>query len=258
MIGMTRRNALIAAAGLSAGFGPPPRGSSGVSVMQAVDFERARISWITKDGTEGSWRVIATARPQDPADCIYLAPAVMAGKIFGAERLPLDPPYSYQLIATRQRHAIVREDEVAGNMDSEADHDRTFLAFDIHAPMRPAMRLQMEDLNARVLAQDWPVSVRLSKVSPGGSMWALEFPASHINTRSGAVQVETGPVLVPRDVIDIAGASVIGGCYLAYVFFNRPDRADLLAWGPGNHSRRGFVRFARLDGIEAEILARQP
>jgi len=77
--------------------------------MQAVDFERARISWTTKAGINGSWRVIATACPQNSADCIYLAPAVMAGKIFGADRLPLDPPFSYQLVATRDRHAMIRE-----------------------------------------------------------------------------------------------------------------------------------------------------
>jgi len=48
--------------------------------MEAVDFERARVSWTTKGWINGSWRVIATACPQNSADCIYLAPAVMAGK----------------------------------------------------------------------------------------------------------------------------------------------------------------------------------
>jgi hypothetical protein len=83
--------------------------------MQAVNFEQARIFWTTKSGIDGIWRVIATARQQRSPDGIFLAPAVMAGKILGAERLPLDLPYSFQLIARRARHhrrlAVARVDQ---------------------------------------------------------------------------------------------------------------------------------------------------
>src|SRR5262245_29391064 len=76
-------------------------GCPGATSMEAMDFERSSISWTLKgDAINGSWRIIATACRQDSADCIYLAPAVMAGKIFGTDRLPIEPPFSYQLIAT--------------------------------------------------------------------------------------------------------------------------------------------------------------
>src|SRR6476646_3705346 len=96
---ITRRRALLVAAGLGAGLGVSTRGCAGVKSMQAVDFERARISWTTKGGgINGSWRVISTACRKDSADCIYLAPAVMAGNIFGTGRLAIDPRFSYKLV----------------------------------------------------------------------------------------------------------------------------------------------------------------
>src|SRR5690349_1322410 len=138
MTGKVPRRTMLVAAALGAALGLSRSGATGVSMMQVVDFERARISWTTKSGIDGSWRVISTAYRPDSEDFIYLAPAVMAGSIFGSDRLPLDPPYSYQLIARRDRHAIIREGEASGNMDNEADNESTFSSFDIHAPRRAA------------------------------------------------------------------------------------------------------------------------
>jgi hypothetical protein len=228
--------------------------------MQVVDFERARISWTTKAGIHGSWRVIATACRQDSEDCIYLAPAVMAGEIFGAGRLPRDPPYSYQLIATRKRHAIVREGEASGNRDNEADHEAIFSSFDIHAPRHAATLMEIRTLDPATVTQLWPISARLKVRGQRGEYWNLEFPVNHVNTRTAdaaAFQVESGPVLIPRDAIDITDASIIGGCYLAYVFLNKTSQVDLLAWGPAGNFRRSFSHFARIDGIETELLNRK-
>lgn len=227
--------------------------------MQAIDFEQARISWVTRAGIQGNWRIIATAGRQDSADGIYLAPAVMAGEIFGTGRLPHDPPYSYQLIATRSRHAIVREGD--GNSDNEADNDAVFSSFDIHLPRQPAVPIETPSLDVGTVAQSWPISARLKLSDRRGERWILEFPVNHINTRTGetaAFQVESGPVLVPQEAADIAGASIIGGCYLAYVFLNKTNQVDLLAWGPMRHSHRAFSRFARMEHIEAELLSRKP
>lgn len=260
MMGMTRRRALLVATGLGAGLGISRGDGSGASGMQAVDFERARISWTTKAGVDGSWRVIATACPQNPADCIYLAPAVMAGDIFGAGRLPRDPPYSYQLVATRDRHGIVREDEASGNRDNEADNAAVFSSFDIHAPRHGADPIAIGALDAATIARRWPLSARLTVRGKGDTSWNLEFPVGHINTRAGeasAFQVESGPVLIPRDTVEIADASVVGGCYMAYVFFKGNSQVDLLAWGPAGTSRRSFVRFARIEGVATELLGRK-
>ena len=225
--------------------------------MEAVNFERARISWTTKGGIDGSWRVVATACPRNSADCIYLAPAVMAGHIFGTDRLPLQPAYSYQLIARRDRHAIVREDEISGNRDNEADNASVFSAFDIHAPKCAARSIGIGSLDSDTLARLWPLSVRLNARGQRGEPWTLEFPINHISTRTGpeaAFQIESGPVLIPRDVVEIAGASIAGGCYLAYVFLNKCSQVDVLAWGATGNIHRSFRHFARLSGIETDIV----
>lgn len=224
--------------------------------MEAIDFERSRISWTVRaGGINGIWRIIATACRQDSADCIYLAPAVMAGKIFGADRLPVEPPYSFQLVATRERNAMVREGEASGPRDSEADHGATFSSFEIHAPRHATRRLEIGALDVGAVTLQWPLSVRLKARGQRGDLWALEFPVGHISTRAAEFQIETGPVLIPRDLIEIPDASIVGGCYLAYIFLNKANQVDLLAFGPGRDQRRSFVQFARIGGIETEILA---
>ena len=254
MSGITRRHAVLVAAGLGGGLGAARQGHSGASAVQTIDFERARISWTTKTGIHGSWRVIATACRQDDEDCLCLAPVVMAGEIFGAGRLPRDPPYSYQLIATRQRHGIVREGE--GNSDNDADNAAVFSSFDIDAPRRAATSIDIATLDAEAVARLWPLAVRLRLRGSSGKFWDLEFPLGHINTRAADFQIESGPILIPQETTDIAGASIAGGCYLAYVFLNRTNQVDLLAWGPAGSPRRSFSRFARIEGIEAELFGR--
>lgn len=226
--------------------------------MQAVDFERARISWTTKAGIHGTWRIVATACRHDSEDCIYLAPAVMAGDVFGAGRLPRDPPFSFQLVATRKRHAIIREGEAVEHRDSEAEHDAVFSSFDIQAPERAATLMNAASLDAGTVAQSWPMSARLKVPGRSGKFWNLQFPVNHINTRAAAYQVESGPVLIPQDAVDITSASVAANCYLAYVFFKGTREVDLLAWGAQEKSLRSFSRFARIVGVEAELLTLSP
>ena len=225
--------------------------------MEAMDFERSRISWTLKgDDTNGSWRIIASACRQDSTDCIYLAPAVMAGKIFGTDRLPIEPPFSYQLVATRDRHAMVREGEAPGHRDSEADHGVTFSSFEIHAPRHAARNLKIGALDSGAVTEQWPLSVRLKACGQRSELWSLEFPLSHISTRAAEFQMETGPVLIPRDLIEIPGASIAAGCYLAYIFLSNASQVDLLAFGPGGNQGRSFGHFARIGGIETEIFGR--
>jgi hypothetical protein len=226
--------------------------------MEAVDFERARVSWTTKAGIDGHWRIAATACREASSDCIVLAPAVMAGDIFGTGRLPRDPPYTFQLIATRERHAIVRAGDEFGNGDTEAANDTTFSAFDVHTPQRAARSLRLEELSSTPLVQLWPLSVRLKVRSQTGELWSLAFPVNHISTQDSAgplFQIESGPILVPQDILDIPDASRIGRCFLSYAFLNKMNQVDLLAWGPSRSAtpRRSFAHFARISDIETNI-----
>jgi hypothetical protein len=223
--------------------------------MKAIDFTRARIAWTTHDGSRGLWRVVAAARREDDGAAWFLAAGVMAGDVYGQDRLPLQPAYSFQFVASRDRHVMLREAVDAADVhDSEAPHSAAFKNLAIDVPEIDAETLPLD----RIVAQSrWPLTAQLSAAGADGNRWALEFPVSHINLRDHPVawQVETGPVVVPCDLIDIAGAAKTGGVQLACVFFNRADRADLLAFGPSGDSRRGFVRVARLENIEVALLA---
>lgn len=223
--------------------------------MTVIDFARARIAWMTHDGSRGLWRVVAVARETGGAQpAWYLAAGVMAGDVYGQGPLPLQPPYAFQFAASRERHVMFRQPlEASGLQDTDAPHSDTFSSVAIDAPEIEAVRLDAVAAESR-----WPLTARLSIEGASGALWSLEFPVDHINHRDqpAAWQIETGPVIVPVDLMDIVGAAKPGGLQLAFLFVNRADRADLLALGPLGGSaagRRGFAHFARLEGVEVEL-----
>jgi hypothetical protein len=220
--------------------------------MRAIDFAHARIAWTTHDGSHGLWRVVAAARREDGEEW-YLAAGVMAGDVYGQGRLPLQPPYSFQLIASRERHVMLRETlDGASLRDTDAAHSDTFGALAVDVP-----EIEADAVPPAGAGDRWPLTARLEAVGASGARWLLEFPVNHINLRDQAFQVETGPVVIPRDLIDVAGAAKPAGLQLAFIFFNRLDRIDLLAFGPLSNAagRRGFGHFARLDQVGIELLA---
>lgn len=225
--------------------------------MKVIDFARARIAWTTHDGSHGLWRVVAAAR-REHGEAWYLAAGVMAGDVYGQGRLPLQPSYSFQFATSRERHVIFREAvQPPGLQDTDAPHSEAFSSVAVDAPEVEAEAVSIDRL---VMQRSWPLTAQVVFTPPGGARWTLDFPVKHINLRDepSAFQVETGITIVPRDLLDIAGATSVGGLQLAFVFFNRIDRIDLLAYGPADGaagSRRGFAHFARLEGIEAGLFA---
>ena len=220
--------------------------------MKLIDFDRARIVWQTHDGSHGLWRIIAAARRAD-GEAWYLAPRVMAGDVYGQGRLPLQPPYSFQFIASREKHVMLREAvDAASVQDTVASHSDTFSKLIIDAP-----EIEAEAVSPAAARERWPLAARIAATGASGAHWTLEFPVGHINVRDdpAAWQVETGPIVVPRELIDIAGAAKPGGLQLAYVFFSQPDQLDLMAFGPQGSGRRAFQHFARLKVAAISLFA---
>jgi hypothetical protein len=221
--------------------------------MKLIDFDRARIVWQTHDGSHGLWRIVATARREPDGEAWYLAPGVMAGDVYGQGRLPLQPPYSFQVIASREKHVMLREAvDAASVQDTVAPHADTFSRLIIDAPEIDA------ELAAPAAAKErWPLAARVSVAGVSGVRWTLEFPVAHINLRDEppAWQVETGPIIAPSALIDIAGAAKPGGLQLAFAFFSRPDQLDLLAFGPLGSGRRAFRHFAQLNDAAISLFA---
>ena len=218
--------------------------------MKAIDFARARIAWTMHDGSHGIWRVIAAARREDGGKAWYLAPAVMAGDVYGGGRLPMEPAYSYQFIASRDCHVMVREPAGPSTLqDSVAPHAASFSEVAIAADEVDAEVVQLDAASTR-----WPLTARITATGADGKRWLLDFPVEHLNLREkpAAFQIETGPIVVPVELIDIPGAVKPGGLQLAYVFFSRLDRVDLLGFGAGPNGR-SYRHFTRLEGVNIEV-----
>src|SRR5262249_27560959 len=202
-------------------------------VPPPIDFNRARLTWTTRDGSHGCWRIIASAtahqRQGGWQDRVVLAPMVMAGDIYGTGRLLREPPYSYQFIASIREHAIVREYCDGGwSEDTAAGNEGIFSSLDIDVPTLAARQLELSELGADDAI--WPLTGRID-ISAPDARWLIDFPVNHLNSRaalgSSEFQVETGPVLVPPSMADSRDAMIAGGFGLAFLFFNRLDRADL-------------------------------
>jgi hypothetical protein len=228
-----------------------------------LDFERASLAWVTKDNSHGRWRLIASTACWSPRAGEYnrfvLSPRIMAGDVYGTGKLPLDPPYGFQIVASPQRHVIIRDFEHdLPNRDTSDSNFEVFSDLVINAPPLECGRLDADLLTPKTIAQVWPLTARLHATIDGVDH-LVDFPVVHINTKQigkpAAFQIETGPVLLPAALIDNP-ALTTGGFALAFVFFNRLDRLDLAIWGPVGAAgtvQRGYVHFARWDGVVIEL-----
>ena len=228
-----------------------------------VDFERASFAWVTRDNSHGRWRLVASTAcwSQHAGECdrYVLSPRILAGDVYGAGQLPLDPPYGFQIVASPHRHVIIRDFERDLPKRDTADSNfEIFSELVINAPPLEGTRLDPDLLTPKTIAGIWPLTARLRSTS-GGVEHLLDFPVLHINTKqtgtSAAFQVETGPVLLPAALIE-KPALTQSGFALAYIFFNRFDRVDLAIWGPVDAAvRRGYVHRARLEDTVIELYA---
>lgn len=241
---------------------------NGNAADETVDFERASLEWVTNAGSRGRWRIVSacfvvgddgTATPRPTV----LTPAVMAGDVYGEGRLPRDPAYSFRMLADPVRHHILRDGVGIPQTDSEANHDEVFRSVAIDCPRKPMRSVSVAELASGV--EYWPLVARIEASMPGSGMCRIECPITHLNSlrASGGgpkFQIETGPVALPSPLlgVDSAGAGVAAlGHALAFVFFNRLDRADLAVLGrtEPDADSRGFSRYARLDGITISVFA---
>jgi len=228
-----------------------------------LDFERASLAWVTKDNSHGRWRLVASTACWSPRagphDRFVLSPRIMAGNVYGCGKLVRDPPYGFRIIASSQRHVIIRDFEQGlPNRDTSHPNLEIFTELVIDAPALQEGRLDPDLLTTETLARSWPLTARMHAGRAGVDHF-LDFPVLHINAKQTgegvAFQAETGPVLLPAALLDDAGLA-IGGFALAFVFFNRLDRLDLAIWGPagaGAEAHRGYVHFGRLEGIVIEL-----
>jgi hypothetical protein len=235
--------------------------------MRVIDFQNARLGWLTLDGIQGDWRIIAAAeRAGDgivPDERYGLAPTVMAGDVFGAGRLPLKPAYSYQVFASSDRHVMVRQATAPANAksDTAAPNCDTFAGLQLHLPVHEAHAYSIDSLRPQQIRSAWPLSMKIELSAPQASgRWSVQCPVNHINSRDGrhSVQVETGPILLPEAWFPGTRAVRLGGFLLAYLFCSRPGEIELLALAGDAGGQRTFSRYERIQNASVVLYGGAP
>ena len=230
-------------------------------MQEPLDFERSMLFWRTKFGSNGYWRIIASATLADnegKAERYVLAAQVMAGDVYGSGRLPLDPPYSFQIYASRNEHVILREPVLGHTLrDSRASNGDVFEAIEV---VDRGIRLERVEFDALSDIENvWPLTVRLSTRTRDGALGCLvDFPVMHANTQQSDLgfrfHIETGPILVPTALFKPSQATVEFS--LAHVLFNQLSRVDLLLWEEHvekNGRGRAFWNYQRLENVALEF-----
>lgn len=171
----------------------------------APDFSRSSLSWKTRSGYSGGWRLIATATKLDADGRILeeygLAPMVMAGNAAGDGPLGKSPAYSYQILASSRRHVIFRTYLADGRGDDSEDENAALfdrLAIDV----RQAGAEEVARCHVRPdLLRGCGMLVGIVEERVGAERWRLAFPIQHLTYGSSAsepaLQLETGPLPIP-------------------------------------------------------------
>lgn len=232
--------------------------------VDCIDFVKAKMDWILKNGTRGSWQIVAAAYPinakTDAQNAFYLAPVVMAGHLFGPNQLPITPAYSFQLIASRHKHIIFRNGEAQTNIDSVSDNGTEFASFAHRIPVHSCRLLELGSILPDHLTELWPLQAQVHLLGRDGLSWILQFPVQHISHlgdgKGSKFQVETGPILVPQTCVSEEIARPTGGFFLAYAFFNKNTELQLLIFGSSEASAvRQYDRPARLADVSVHVFS---
>ncbi len=246
-----------------------------------TDFSRAAIMWQTLQGSHGRWQIDATCtrlssktgQSQQPGQGerhFALAPMVMAGDVYGTGKLPLESAYSYRFAAGIRHHIIYRNAASSSGIEDSADlNSRHFQSLVLSLPQMAVAPFSLSGLTIGKVDASWPIYACITLQGIKKQAWRLEFPINHINCQASKgksqYQVETGPVLIPLDCVQPPPGTITGwppsiDFVPGYIFFNRPDSADLLLLDPPLSQKdkksgmtRHFSQYWPLKNIQTEL-----
>ena len=178
-----------------------------------------------------------------------LTTACVGENMYVADGLVQLPAYEFVMIAQhrteyaiRKRGAITTEDVREARRFGEAmptysGQPTRVTELDVHLlPLDRATPLGSYDaIRAAVLAQQ-PITCRTSYVAgvaaDGATRVALEYPAKIVNVQHDQPnwQIDTGPILVPD--LEARAELFVDRLEMAYIVFNRWDRAEVLERRP--------------------------
>ena len=204
---------------------------------QAILFASSHLHWLTRAEASHGWFLLDALlewwppAPQPPLQFV-LAAAVPAGRMY-ASNGPLlkQPPYSFQLIAGRNEHTILRRpldlSQSAVPGDSSQLHGPNFQALSWQLSYAPAQSLRPEALTA--LPSPPPILNLLLEWQHQSGLLRLQAPLRHWNHRPKPAgwQIETGPLLWPLDPLAFAVAPSSAGLTNAWLHANQVGRVSM-------------------------------
>ncbi|KRE14399.1 hypothetical protein ASE66_13535 [Bosea sp. Root483D1] len=228
------------------------------------DFGSSSLTWKTRSGHSGGWRLIATAAKLDAdgnsIEEYGLAPMVMAGNVAGDGPLGKSPAYSYQILASQHRHVIFRTHARDGRCDDTESENATLfeqLAIDIRQVR--AEKLGREEIQPDLLRRCGTL-IGIVEYREGAERWRLAFPVNHLTygpPGAGPVlQLETGPLPVPSTWFGARHESACQASFhLAFLFWRDWSRLEFQAPAQGRDRHSDAVGRLERAGTSLSILA---
>ncbi len=224
-----------------------------------IDFQRSSLAFLTKkEASYGRFILdaICTMRKGNGSEATCLGAQVMAGKVYAAEDLILSPPYTFQIAASENRYQIFRN-YLSGydEKDTRGENAGLFSDLRIEIEQRAGRALKDVEEVTKAVQSNQLLNGQVILPFPAEDCAAiLDFPVKHINIHAARrmFQVETGPVLVPKDLRPpVNGQDPIFNT--AFIFFNRFDRLDLALWSPAPVGTTVSRFYSEKRTVEAEI-----
>ncbi len=227
-----------------------------------IDFQHSSLAFVTKkEQSYGRFLLdaVCTIRSGVGTEVYGLGAQVLAGKVYAAEDLILFPPYTFQIVASRNRYQIFRN-YVSGYDEKDSRGENAELFSDLRIDIKKKAGRWLENVEelAKAVGENHLLNGQVTLPFPvEGLSFIIDFPVKHVNLHAPKkmFQVETGPVPVPHGVRPpAAGEDLI--FTTAYVFFNRLDRLDLALWSaaPMGKVEKTISRFySEKHTLQAEI-----
>lgn len=230
------------------------------------DFRSSSLTWKTRSGYSGGWRLIATSTrlsaDGNNLEQFGLAPMVMAGNVAGEGPLGKYPAYSYQILASQDRHVIFRTDASGGRRyDTEDDNATLFEHLVVDVRPVEAELLDRTDVQPDLLRRCGTL-VGVIEETDGAERWRLAFPVNHLTFgppgAGPALHLETGPLAVPSAWFGASNGPVDPVSFqLAFLFWRDWSRLEFQAPGQGGDRHSDAVGRLARTGTGFSILAVQ-
>jgi len=203
----------------------------------AIHFFASHLHWLTHAEASHGWFGLEAVLEVTPAGAcpsvLYvLASQVPAGRMY-ATKGPLlrQPAYSFQMIAGPREHTILRRalesPESTRHLDSSHPNHYQFKSLSWALTTGPAKLMNPASLTC--LPSPPPLLNLLLEFYDRDMRLSLQAPLRHWNYRldPSAWQIETGPLLWPRDLQEFLNAPTTTGLTTAWLHANQQSRVTM-------------------------------